>query len=420
MHGELFQRVALALAIGLLVGVERGWEEREEPEGSRTAGIRTYSLIGLLGGISAALTPKLGPIPLAATGLAFAGAFTLFEFREASARGQFSVTSVVAGILVFMLGAYAVLGEMAIAAAAGAAIVALLAARRNLHDFLRGLTWPELRSGVLLLAMTFVLLPVLPNRPIDPFGAFNPFELWLMTVSIAALSFVGYVAVRVVGPQRGLIVAAAAGSLVSSTAVTLNNARLAAQNRTGDRDLFAVPICVAWMVSLIRMTTIAGVLNYQLLPILLPPLAAAILVLVVAVAYFHRKSADEKSQPSLSLHNPFDLDWVLGFGALLTIVIVGSKILITLFGEPGLLVMAGFSGFADVDPVTLSAARLAGTSVPVRDGAIAILLAGGANLVTKMTVPISIAGRQFGLQLIIVGIVALLVGGAVFFLTGAK
>src|SRR5689334_18652358 len=139
---ELFQRLALALAIGLLVGIERGWEEREGPDGSRTAGIRTHALIGLLGGVWGALTPKLGALSLAAAGLAFAGAFTLFQYREVSAKGQFSVTSTVAGMLVFALGAYAILGEMKIAAAAGAATVGLLAARQNLHEFLRKLTWP--------------------------------------------------------------------------------------------------------------------------------------------------------------------------------------------------------------------------------------------------------------------------------------
>jgi uncharacterized membrane protein (DUF4010 family) len=417
---ELFQRLALALAIGLLVGIERGWQERKDPDGSRTAGIRTYALVGLLGGVWAAMTPKLGPVPLAAASIAFAAAFTLFEFREASAKGQFSVTGTVAGLLVFALGAYAVLGEMELAAAAGAATVGLLLARQNLHEFLRKLTWPELRSGVLLLAMTFVLLPVLPNRPIDPFNAFNPFELWMMTVSIAALSFAGYVAVRALGQRKGLIVGAAAGSLVSSTAVTLNNTRLAAQNKTDANDAFAVPICVAWMVSLTRMIVIATALNPDLFPSLAGPISAALLVLCGATIYFNRKAAREHSHPNVELHNPFDLDWVLGFGALLSVVTVGSKILITLFGEAGLLLMAGVSGFVDVDPVTLSAARLAGASVTVREAATAILLAAGANLITKMTVPVLVGGRKFGLRLAATGVLVLIAGAAAFFFTGVK
>jgi len=131
-HGYIrtFSTFALALAIGLLVGIERGWQEREGAEGSRTAGIRTYALVGLLGGVWAALTPKFGALPLAVAAAAFAGAFTLFQYREVSAKEQFSVTGTVAGMLVFALGAYAVVGEMEIAGAAGAATVALLAARQ--------------------------------------------------------------------------------------------------------------------------------------------------------------------------------------------------------------------------------------------------------------------------------------------------
>src|SRR5262245_64504470 len=101
---ELFQRLALAMAIGLLVGLERGWRERDAKSGSRTAGIRTFTLIGLLGGIWGAMTPSLGPVPLAAAALGFAIAFTLFEWREAVAKDDFSITSTIAGFIVFALG----------------------------------------------------------------------------------------------------------------------------------------------------------------------------------------------------------------------------------------------------------------------------------------------------------------------------
>src|SRR5215831_18605894 len=118
---ELFQRLALALAIGLLVGIERGWREREQGEGTRAAGFRTFGLIGLLGGLWGAMTPMLGPVPLAAAGLALAAAFILFEWREAVAQDTYSATSTVAGFVVFALGAFAVLGNPEAAAGTAAA-----------------------------------------------------------------------------------------------------------------------------------------------------------------------------------------------------------------------------------------------------------------------------------------------------------
>jgi uncharacterized membrane protein (DUF4010 family) len=227
---DLFQGLGLALAIGLLIGLERGWKYRDQEAGTRTAGIRTYALIGMLGGVWGALTPVLGSAPMAAAGLAFAAAFILFQWREAVARNEYSVTSTIVGLVVFSLGAFAVIGDRTLAAGAGVATLVILAARDNLHEFLKALTWPELRSAVVLLAMTFLLLPILPDRTVDPWNAVNPHELWLMTVSIAGLGFAGYVAVRLFGTERGLVVSSAAGAVISSTTVTLTHSRLAALN----------------------------------------------------------------------------------------------------------------------------------------------------------------------------------------------
>jgi len=414
---ELFQRLALALAIGLLVGVERGWREREQGEGTRAAGFRTFGLIGLLGGIWGALTPMLGPVPLAAAGLALAGAFTLFEWREAVARDLNSVTSTVAGLVVFALGAFALLGNQAAAAGAAVATVAILAARANLHEFVRQLSWPELRSIVVLLAMTFLLLPILPDRTIDPWGAINPHDLWLMVVLIAAISFAGYVAVRVFGERRGLLVSAAAGAVVSSTTVTLVNARAAAASRqTG---ALAIAILIAWIVSLARMTIIACVINTNLITVLAPAMAAAILILAVAAILFRNASQDEHAKPdSSTFDNPLDLSFVLGFGALLAVVTVAAKLASTLFGEAGVLSLAGISGFVDVDPITLAASRQAGTSLPIAAGAQAILLAAAANMVTKTIVAVSVGGFRFGWKLALAGLLALLSGAGAFLWLG--
>src|SRR5262245_58139552 len=133
---ELFQRLGLALAIGLIIGIERGWREREGAPGSRTAGVRTYALIGLFGGLWGALVPIIGPLPVAIAGLGLAIAFTLFSYRESAAENDFSVTSVVVGMLTYALGVFAVLGDMATAGAAGVATTAVLAARHRLHGFL--------------------------------------------------------------------------------------------------------------------------------------------------------------------------------------------------------------------------------------------------------------------------------------------
>ncbi|RUM95961.1 DUF4010 domain-containing protein, partial [Pseudaminobacter arsenicus] len=222
----LLARLGLALAIGLLVGVERGWRERDSPDRSRTAGIRTYGISGLLGGIFAALADTFhAPAVLVAGFLGFAAILAFYKAREAAHDEDFSVTGVVAGLCVFALGAMAVVGDFQAAAGAGAAVAALLASREVLHKLLTRLSWLELRSALSLSVMTVIVLPLLPNRALDPWGGLNPWEIWFFTVLTAAISFLGYIAVRLFGATRGLMVSALTGAVISSTAVTVSLAR---------------------------------------------------------------------------------------------------------------------------------------------------------------------------------------------------
>jgi len=394
---DLFQRLGIALAIGLLVGVERGWREREGKPGSRTAGVRTHALIGLLGGVWGALVPHVGEIALGFSVLAFGGAFAAFKWRETAAEGDFSVTGVIGAYLVFALGAYAVLGEMVIAVAVGVTTAAILAAREPMHHFLARVTWPELRSALVLLAMTFVLLPILPNYAVDPWGAINPYELWLLTILIAAMSYAGYIAVRVAGDRTGLIYAGAAGGLVSSTIVTLTYARLAAGRRDASPQ-FAATIAASWAVSLVRMAALAIVVTPGIALALAPPVGAGVAVLAAATAYFVRRARGDDGS-ALGFTNPFELLTVARVAAALAVVIFAAKLLVDAFGHAGLLSLAAVSGAVDVDPITLTAARLAGASVTYVDAALAILVAGAANLTIKAGMAVALGGSRFGLVL---------------------
>lgn len=224
----LIARLGVALSIGLLVGLERGWQERQAPAGSRTAGIRTFGISGLIGGALAALASSLhAPLVFPVGFLGFAIVFGAFKLREARSDGDYSVTTVVAALGVFALGGLAVAGDAQAAAAGGAALAATLASREVLHGFLKRLTWVELRSALMLAVMTAVVLPILPDRAIDPWGGLNPWKVWFFTVLTASLSFLGYIAVRSLGARKGFILSAIAGSLVSSTAVTMVLARTA-------------------------------------------------------------------------------------------------------------------------------------------------------------------------------------------------
>src|SRR5438552_15775404 len=285
---DLFLRLGLALAIGFLIGLERGWKARDEEEGQRTAGLRTYSLIGLLGGIFAALTKDQNFLLLASGFVVVSGTLAAFLWREGVSEDDFSATSVVAVMLTYMLGAFSVLGEPVVAAGAGVATALLLATKAKLHGWLARITWPELRAGLLLAAMTFIALPLLPNRAVDPYGAVNPYELWLMTILIAAVSFIGYAAIRIAGPERGTVMAAGAGGAVNSTAATLTLARLARDNPDRVR-LLGGSVILAGAVMLLRVLVIVAVINLALAASLAPALAACAVAMAI-LALWHIRS----------------------------------------------------------------------------------------------------------------------------------
>jgi uncharacterized membrane protein (DUF4010 family) len=206
--------------------------------------------------------------------------------------------------------------------------------------------------------------------------------------------------------------------VVSSTTVTLINSRLAAKSKqTGT---LATAICIAWMVSLARMTLIACVISPILIMPLAAPMGAAIAVLAVAAFLFRSASpGDHGSADGAMFENPLDISFVLGFGALLAGITIAAKLMSAVFGEAGVLGLAGISGFVDVDPITLSVAKSAGETLTIRSAAQAILLAAAANMVTKTVVAVGVGGVRFGWKLVLAGVLALLSGAAAFVWLGA-
>ena len=394
----LLERLLLALAIGLLIGVERGWQEREGKDGSRAAGVRTFALIGMLGGLSALLSPSDGYYFLGCALLAFAGSLALFEWREAQASNSSSATGMIAGLLAFVLGAFAVRGDMVVAGASGIAATVILAERQALHAFVANLKWTELRSALILLVMSFVVLPIAPDHAVDPWGALNPRQLWLMVVVIAALSYVGYVCVRLAGERAGLLYAAAAGGLVSSTTVTWTYARLSRTQPQSSMALVA-GVTSAWAISLLRMSMIATFLAPALARPLLSVLAFPVLFLVGVAALMFWRSVPTSEKSPLELRDPFELGEVLKFGAILAAVTLAAKLAGTGSSQLGLIPLAAVSGVVDVDPITLSVSKMAGQSVALPLAATVILTAGGANLACKTVLAATLGSRAFAIYL---------------------
>jgi uncharacterized membrane protein (DUF4010 family) len=393
----LIAQLGVALAIGLLVGLERGWRERDAPDRSRTAGIRTFGIAGLLGGLVTALAEALNAISVLVAGfLAFAGIFAWYKAREAAHDEDFSVTTVIAGLTVFVLGALCVAGDFRVAAAGGAALAALLASREILHGLLKRLTWIELRSALVLAVMTAIILPLLPNRTFDPWGGFNPREIWLLTVLMASISFAGYVATRVLGNARGLIVSALAGAVVSSTAVTLSLARTA--NASDNSLSFAGAASLAAMTSILRVCLVVlmlapGVSAFIALPALAAALAFGICGTIALAIHGRRPESPGAAR------NPFELVPLLIFALLFAVASTASAALALQFKEQGLLMSSAIAGAFDVDAAVLSALRLINRSMSVEIVGQAVLTALMANAIGRLSLAVFAGPARFWLPL---------------------
>ncbi len=378
---ELLQRLGLALAVGLLIGLERGWREREAAEGSRVAGIRTFALIGFGGGLAALLA---GPLIGMAFGLMFAGfaGLMIAGYLGDARPGDVSATSAVAALVTFLLGAVAVSGDMTVAASGAVVTAILLSVKPVLHRWVERIEYAELAAVLKLLLISVVMLPVLPNRTVDPWDALNPYEIWWMVVLIAGISFCGYLAVRLVGAAHGLLLTGLLGGLTSSTATTVSLARLSRQSE-GASALLAAGAAAACAIMLPRILLVVGLLNRPLLMLLWLPFGAAAVVALAGAALLWWRSRGSEGDTAVRFENPFEFWMAIRFGILLAAIMLATRLLPGWLGEGGLYLLAAVSGLGDVDAIGLSMARQAGGSVALEAGAIAVAIAALANTVTK-------------------------------------
>lgn len=394
---DIFLQLGIALAIGLLVGLERGWRGREAKEGERIAGLRTFGLIGLFGGATLLLARAAGQSALA-VGFLSVAAIMLVAYRFRATKGQdLGITSVVAALLTFVLGALAAAGYESVAAAAAVVMTLLLNYKSQLHRLIDALKAEELRAGLQLLLISVVALPLLPNERYGPWEALNPYAIWWMVVLIATISFVGYFAVRIGGVRRGILFTSLSGGLASSTAITLHLSRMARSN-VPLSPLLATGTLVACGTMFPRILLVATVLNPALLRPLALPLAIMAACVYVPALILWRSQRGSELEVEATLRNPLQLRAAVSFGALLAVVMLAGHALRHWYGETGLLALAMASGITDVDAITLSLSRMSLRGVGAGVVVAGIVLAAAVNSVTKAGMASVIGGSRIGLR----------------------
>lgn len=423
---DLISRFAVALGIGLLIGLERGWRTREEAPGSRAAGVRTFAISGLLGGLLGALSEALGGAATAGGGAviglgfaAYAAVMAAFCREENRADNTFSATTAVAAMVTFALGAYALVGDMRVAGAAAVAAAIILALRESIHGWVANVTWPELRSMLVLLAMTVVALPIVPNGSIGPYGSINPREIWIIAIMLASVSFVGYAAVKYLGARQGILLAGAAGGLVSSTAVTIANARRASAGE-GSPSLLAAGVALASAMMFIRVSVLAAVLNPGLLGLIAPALLTASTVAAgFAAITVYRRGRGPAERREINFRNPFGFWSVIGFAVFLAFVMVGGRVLGETLGATGAIFGAAVAGLVDVDAITVSMAHLAPEPLSAQGAALGIIVAAASDTISKVAIGAAIGRGRFAAEIAVMAIGCLMAGGIALWMTFA-
>lgn len=392
---ETFYTLGVALALGLLIGVERGWKERELAEGRRVAGIRTFALIGLLGGVWGLLSEQLGTAVLAVAFATLAavlvGAYALSQRLDS----DISITGIIAGLLAFAFGAMATLGHTSLAAAGAVVTTILLGVKPVLHSWINRLEQKELYATFKLLLISVVILPLLPNEGYGPWAVLNPYRIWWMVVLIAGISFIGYFAMKIVGERRGILATGLFAGLASSTAVTVNFARIARGER-GLENVLAAGTLVACATMFPRMLVVAGIFSWSLALALLWPVLVMMVVNYLAAWAFWQRADSHPGGERARLSNPFELRPAVIFAALLTAILLLSRALEASLGDAGLYLLAAASGLADVDAITLSLANMVREGLTVSTAALAILITAVANSLVKGGLALGIGGRRFG------------------------
>lgn len=392
--------LAVALATGLLIGLERGWHTRKD-DGIVT-GLRSFALLGLLGGVGGLLTAAGGGAPALAAILLGAAAVLVAGYWARAARAERApgMTTLIAAVLTVVLGAAATSGYPLEAAMAGVATVVLLGYKRMLHGWMRALSREEIHAALKLLAISVLVLPLLPNEGYGPWDALNPFKIWWMVVLIAGISFCGYFAMRIAGEERGALLTGLVAGLASSTALTLQFSRLAAR-RPEAADSLGAGILVACGTMFPRMAVVATVVHPPLLGALIPAAAGMTLAVYAAAGLLWwriGRSGAPAEAPRLS--NPLELTQALLFAALLTAILLAAKAVGLWFGEAGTLAVAALSGTNDVDAITLSLASMSGTEIALGLAVQGIVLAGAVNSLVKAAMAGLIGGRGLALRVV--------------------
>jgi uncharacterized membrane protein (DUF4010 family) len=391
---QSWYRLGIALGIGLLIGIER---ERRKGRGSARieAGLRTFAVVALLGAVTVLLGGEL-LLAVAICGVAVLAAIGYHRGRKEDP----GMTTEIALLLTLLLGALA-MHEPPLAAALGAGVAILLAARSRLHHFARRvLTEREFNDALVLAAATLVVLPLIPDRHIGLFEAINPRTTWTIVVLMLGIGAAGHIALRALGPRFGLAIVGFASGFVSSAA-TIGSMGTRARNHPELLRAAASGAVLSTVATVVQMAAVLAATSLDMLRALALPLTGFGLVAVCYGALFMFRNPALPSSAEQDPGRAFSFSTALLFALSITAVVFASAAIVWWLGAGGLIPAAAVTGFADAHSTAISVGSLvAAEKISVVEGTLPILLGLTTNTVTKVVIAIVNGGGRYALQVV--------------------
>lgn len=397
----------VAALLGFLIGLER--ERKRELAGSIFAGVRTFPLIALFGAITSRLALATSYWVLVAGVVAMGGLLVLAYWRTSSGP-KVGGTTEVAALVAFGLGGLAGLGAYLTALAGAVITTGILSLRQELRHLVGGLSQADLYAVVQFAVVSLVVLPLVPEQDIGPWGVWNPRAIWQLVVLISGVSFVGYLLSKWLSTERSFELSGALGGLASSTAVTLSFSEQARRYPQLGA-ILAAGMLIATAVSMLRLIIFIGVAQGQLLVAALPVLLAYGLVAALA-AWLAVRRSQRHAVEQLRLSNPFELKTALTFAAIFALVLLVTRAAQELLGDRGIYLASTLAGFAQLDAIALTLARQVaqGLAPTVASRGLALALLGNSLLKSSLVLLLAPKlGRPLAVALLLAALGALAV-----------
>jgi uncharacterized membrane protein (DUF4010 family) len=391
-------RLAVAALAGLAVGIEREWSGHAQGRVARFAGVRTFFLLGVLGGLAGWLIEGEQLVPgvlMLGSGVVLTvAAYVMTALRSESTDG----TTEVAALVVLALAAISTLGFPLVTGAVVAVMVLALAEKTRIHGAIERLGEPELRAAFQFAVLALVILPVLPEGPYGPYDSIRPRAIWIVVLLFSALNFAGYLISRWIGASRGYAVTGLLGGLVSSTAVTWNFSQRS-RTDSGLRRALALGVIGACTILAIRVEIVAAVLRYQMALRLIPYMAPLLVVGTVVFLVLYRRrgtgTSRGREQSPEQARNPLRLGNAIRMALAFQVVLILVPLVQKMWGARGLLASAALIGLTDVDALTYSMSRMQGGAEVVALAAAAIAVGVLSNTILKLVLALALGRGEF-------------------------